>query len=162
MSFTDDLGKDWIEDAKQETGEVETVETEANQEETPETVEEPENTEPEPTDAETQPEAKEKEAFDPVSHRKMMDERRKRQEAEAELIELRRQLSGQQKPEQPKQAPIPDAYEQPEEFGQYLQQQMEEQRFLTRLEVNGVRAETKYGEELVKQAVDWASSQNDP
>lgn len=163
MSFLDEVGKDWEEeaaDAVTESQEVEAGKEAASQ--PVETETQAEQVQPETQEEETSQEQPGK-TFDPVAHRKMMEERRKRQEAEAELMELRREkqrLESQQKPSEPMK--VPDAYEQPEEFGGFVQNQFAELQFQNRLETSGIRAEVKYGEETVKAAVDWATSLNDP
>ncbi len=158
MSFLDELGQDWVDEAGVEPE----AEAQKPAEETPEQVE----SQPEPeaeTTEEVQPEEPEaekpKEPFDPVAHRKMMDERRKRQEAEAELIELRREKAQreQQQPPQERQR-VPDAYEKPEEFESYL----EAEAFKTRAEISGLRAEMAYTKPVVEAAVQWAQSSQDP
>lgn len=164
MSFLDEVGKDWEEEAADEAL-AETQEVETGKEATSQPAETEVQAE------EIQPESQEEESsqeqtgktFNPVAHRKMMDERRKRQEAEAELIELRREkqrLEAQKKPKEPMK--VPDAYEQPEEFGGFVQDQFAELQFQNRLETSGIRAEVKYGEDTVKAAVDWATGLNDP
>lgn len=160
MSFLDEVGKDWVEEAGGEPDEAPQI-----VEETPEqAASQPETETPDAEDS--QPETPEPngegEKFDPVAHRKMMDERRKRQEAEAELIELRRQVQQNQAPPQQKPQAIPDAYEQPEQFGQHFASLMDQQAFNMRAEMSGFRAEQAYGRETVEAATKWAIERNDP
>lgn len=156
MSFLDTLGDDWTEEAAVEAGETE-QETEAKPEgaeSQPEQAEEkPEEGQDEASAEETNQEAK----FDAEAHRKMMDERRKRQELERERDDLRRQLEAKQ----PEKVVIPDAYEQPEQFNSWLQDQGAQAEFKTRAEISGLRAEMKYGEDTVKAATQWALESND-
>lgn len=149
MSFLDTVGDNWTEQAE-EGGDNPEVEAK------PETEQPKLETEGEQAESEEETPEDKDGKFDPDLYRKMKDERRKRQEAEAELIELRRQ---REKPvEARKPEPIPDAYEKPDEFNAYLDQR----DFNVRAETSGIRAEIKYGEPTVKAATEWALAQNDP
>ena len=127
-----------------------------------EQVQEPEVT-PEPVEAEQpetpEPEQAVEEKFNPTLYREMKEERAKRQAAERELNELRAKVPAP-KPQEPAQ--IPDAYEDPAGFNQYVQGQIEQARWESKAEMSGFMAEQKFGKPLVEEALKWAQAHPDP
>lgn len=87
----------------------------------------------------------------------LLDEREKRQAAQRERDELKRQLEASQKPI-PQQR-IPDPYEDPNGYQQYVQGQIEERAFNVRAEMSGRFAEKEHGKETVEAAIRWAQDQ---
>lgn len=146
----DRLGDDWLEEVG---AEPETVETEKPEEVTasePEKAEEQTEQEAEkPADDQKEPEKEPEEKFNPTLYREMKEERRKRQEAERKLQEL---SSHQPVPATPR---IPDAYEDPNGFEAYIQQQQAQRDWAVKAEISGFKAETKYGKEEVEAAIEW-------
>lgn len=143
MSFMDNFGEKWAEDAGEPADAVESEEEVISEEviepedaETPEEVDEPDAA---PVEADKKPHT--------VPYSEMKKERDKRQELERRLAEV-------QQPKEPVR--IPDAYERPDEFGQHFQGQVEQVRWESRAEISGIRAETKYGKETVDAAIEWA------
>lgn len=151
MSFLDGAGNDWIEEAG---GEPEPpIQEEPAAEAAP--------AEPEPTPEEPDPEpipepqtASEPKAPHMVPYDEMRKYRERAQEAERKLAERA------ETPAKPQ--PVPDAYEQPQEFGQHFDQKFDQERFALRAEMSGFRAEQAFGKDTVQAATAWALEQNDP
>lgn len=151
----DRLGDGWLEEAGI------TPEPEAQE---PEPVEAPEP-KPEPEQAKAEPEqkaetAEPEEKFNPTLYREMKEERAKRQAMERELQALK-----SQQPQQPQQpAKLPDAYEDPQGFGDHFKAEIDRVRWETKAELSGFAAEQKHGKEAVEEAIAWAQAQaaNDP
>ena len=135
------------EELAQEQPPQEQTQTEAIAEQPP--AKEPETQQPEST--EEQPEARH------VPLVALLDEREKRQAAQREADELRRQIEAQRKPQQPAQ--VPDPYEDPAGFQQHVQNQIDERSFAVTAEISGRFAEQKYGKETVEEAVRWAQAE---
>lgn len=147
----DRLGDGWLEEAGL------SPEPEAEQ---PQPQEAPEP-KPEPEQAKVEPEqkadiAEPDEKFNPTLYREMKEERAKRQAAERERDELKART-----PQQPQQQPakVPDAYEDPQGFGDHFQARLEQVRWETKAELSGFAAEQKHGKETVEEAIAWAQSQ---
>jgi hypothetical protein len=109
----------------------------------PETPQEP-APEPAPT---PEPEPAKVEAREPgyVPIASMLDEREKRQRAEAELQSLRAQHQPQQ---------VPDSYSDPEGYNNYVQQQIAASQWAALTTVSLTMAQEKHGPEVVKEAAD--------
>ena len=151
----DRLGEDWLEEAGETQDPVETLEVVA----APEAVEAQEPQKPESTQ-EVQQQAEPEEKFNPTLYKEMKEERRKRQEAEREREELRQQIAAQQARQPVLQAQaVPDAYEDPAGFAAYVQQQQAAIKWDASVEISKFKAETKYGEDKVKEAIAWAQQQ---
>ena len=150
----DTMGDDWLEEAG-----VEQVE------ETSEVVEavEPETVEEEPETPEVQAEAEPNPTETPhmVPYATMKKEREARQELERRLAALEAAKPAAPAPAVQQQATqaIPDAYEDPEGFTQWVLNQQMQQQFAARAEISGFKAETKYGKETVEAAIAWAQDQ---
>lgn len=153
--FVDTLGDDWLE----QTENVEEVEQKQPEPEPAKEAEAPE----EAPEAEAKGEETETEEAAPpkphmVPYHEMKKEREARQELERRLAALEQ---NKQQP-QPEPAKIPDAYEDPEGFNRWVQEQGRLQQFNTRAEISGIRAEQRYGRETVEAAITWAQGLNDP
>lgn len=146
----DRMGDDWLAEAETQITEqpVETVE--AIQ---PEVVEQP-NEEVEQEIAE-QPNTEPKQTHT-VPYGELKSEREKRQALERELQSLRTQQQPQPAPEAPK---VPDPYEDPQGYDQYVQNTIQQQAFGMRLEMSGRLAEQTYGKDTVDQAIAWGNEQ---
>ena len=79
----------------------------------------------------------------------MLDEREKRQNAERELAEMRRQMAQFQ---QKQQQPVPDFYEKPDERLEYERQQFQAQMHNMRVGQSRFLAEKDFGKEIVDEA----------
>lgn len=147
----DSLGSGWLEEAEANQDPVATPEVAA----TPA----PESQEPQPTEQpqEGQQQAEPEEKFNPTLYKEMKEERRKRQEAERERQELRQQIEAIQRQQPaPRAADIPDAYTDPEGFAAWAQEQQAAIRWDAGVEISKFKAEHKYGEDTVKEAIAWA------
>ena len=90
----------------------------------------------------------------------LLDEREKRQALKRERDELEQRLQALEAQRQPQpQAQIPDPYEDPAGYQQYIQAQIDERAFAATAEISGRFAEQKYGKETVEEAVRWAQAQ---
>lgn len=83
----------------------------------------------------------------------LLDERDKAKKAKerAEQLEARLRVYEAQQA-----APIPDPYENPKGYQQYMQDQINQQEFKLRSEMSGRFAEQKFGRETVEAAIAWA------
>lgn len=145
------LGSGWLEEAEANQDPVANPEVAATP--APES-QEPQQTEP---TQESQQQAEPEEKFNPTLYKEMKEERRKRQEAEREREELRQKFEAVQRQQPaPRAAVIPDAYEDREGFDAWIQQKQAEIRWDAGVEISKFRAETKYGEDTVKEAIAWA------
>lgn len=147
----DSLGSGWLEEAEANQDPVATPEVAA----TPA----PESQEPqqaEPTQ-EGQQQAEPEEKFNPTLYKEMKEERRKRQEVEREREDLRQKLEAVQRQQFVPQAQVvPDAYTDPEGFAAWAQEQQAAIRWDAGVEISKFKAEHKYGEDTVKEAIAWA------
>lgn len=156
----------FLDDDDEDVTEAEAVEAEAEPEAPAEP--EPEAAEPE---AEADVETGEQDAAPPAAMEKpeqlapvqaLIDERLKRQEAEQRLRALETQLQQMQRAQQAQQAKAPDWLEDPEAAAQYqasaIHQQMEDMR----LNMSQEMAETQFGGDTVKAALDAFQRQGDP
>lgn len=157
MSFLDTVGEDWVDEAKA-ADPVEQVETPEAKPEEVETTEGEESPEVQEEKVEEKPEGDK--VVHTVPYAEMKREREKRHAAERRAEEAEKRA--QSVPVQQAPQSMPDAYEDPRGFEAYMQAREDQIRYENRLEVSSVKAETKYGEETVKAAVDWALSLNDP
>lgn len=148
----DRMGDDWLEEAGETQDPVETPEVV----ETPVVVETQEPQEPEQTQ-EVQQQAEPEEKFNPTLYKEMKEERRKRQEAERELQRLQSQQPAQQP--QPQAQVVPDAYEDPNGFAAYVQTEQAKMKWDASVEISKFKAEHKFGEDMVKEAIAWAQQQ---
>ena len=148
----DRLGGDWLEEAEATQEPVETQEVV----EAPEVVETQEPQQPEATQ-EVQQQAEPEEKFNPTLYKEMKEERRKRQEAERELQRLQSQQPAQQP--QPQAQVVPDAYEDPNGFAAYVQTEQAKMQWNASVEISKFKAEHKFGEDTVKEAIAWAQQQ---
>lgn len=146
----DRMGDDWLEEAGETQDPVETPEVVA----APEAVETQEPQEPEQTQ-EVQQQAEPEEKFNPTLYKEMKEERRKRQEAEREL----QRLQSQQPAPQPQAQVVPDAYEDPNGFAAYFQSEQAKMKWDATVEISKFKAEHKFGEDTVKEAIAWAQQQ---
>ena len=125
----------------------------------------PQEAEPQPEAPAEQPPAQEPEPQQPESTEErqshnvpltaLLDEREKRQKLERELEQLRQQAQ----PQAPQPTQIPDPYEDPAGYQQYVQAQIDQRSFAATAEISGRFAEQKYGKETVEEAVRWAQEQ---
>lgn len=116
----------------------------------------PQNAAPEPQT--TQPEIPpEKPKIDPDQFKGYLDERDKRQAAERELAELRRQLASQQQQARP-QEPPPDIWENPEGRLSHLDQSVDQRLLASKVQQSRFFAEREFGEQLVTEAQAWADA----
>lgn len=151
----DRLGGDWLEEAEATQEPVETQEVV----EAPEVVETQEPQQPEETQ-EVQQQAEPEEKFNPTLYKEMKEERRKRQEAEREREELRQQFAAIQRQQpQPQAQVVPDAYEDPNGFAAYVQSEQAKMQWNASVEISKFKAEHKFGEDTVKEAIAWAQQQ---
>lgn len=151
----DRMGDDWLEEAGETQDPVETPEVVA----TPEAVEAQEPPQPEPNQ-EVQQQAEPEEKFNPTLYKEMKEERRKRQEAEREREELRQQFAAVQRQQpQPQAQVVPDAYEDPNGFAAYVQSEQAKMKWDATVEISKFKAEHKFGEDTVKEAIAWAQQQ---
>lgn len=150
----DRLGSGWLEE-EQPTQEQEPIQ---EQVEAPAIeAQEPQVQEEAPNE---QQQAEPEEKFNPTLYREMKEERRKRQEAEREAEQLRQMVAAQQaKQPAPQAQDIPDAYEDPNGFAAYVQQQQAALKWEASVEISKFKAEHKYGEDMVKEAIAWAQQQ---
>lgn len=148
----DRMGDDWLEEAGETQDPVETPEVVA----APEAVEAQEPPQPEPAQ-EVQQQAEPEEKFNPTLYKEMKEERRKRQEAERELQRLQSQQPAQQP--QPQAQVVPDAYEDPNGFAAYVQSEQAKMKWDATVEISKFKAEHKFGEDTVKEAIAWAQQQ---
>lgn len=146
----DRMGDDWLQEAGETQDPVETPEVVAP----PEVVETQEPQEPEQTQ-EVQQQAEPEEKFNPTLYKEMKEERRKRQEAEREL----QRLQSQQPAPQPQAQVVPDAYEDPNGFAAYVQSEQAKMKWDATVEISKFKAEHKFGEDTVKEAIAWAQQQ---
>lgn len=149
----DRMGDDWLEQAgeSQEEAVEEQVEAQAEPE--------PQAEESEPSETEEAPAEAEKPHM--VPYAAMKQEREARQELERRLQALEAGQPKQQpqasQPQQPQA--IPDAYEDPQGFAAYLQQERAQIEWNADVKISKFKAETKYGEDKVKEAIAWAQQQ---
>lgn len=150
----DRMGDDWLEQATESQEKAVGEQAEAQAEVETE-AEEPEPSEPEeasePTETGKSPHM--------VPYAAMKQEREARQELERRLAAL----EGSQPKPQP-QAPqqpqaIPDAYEDPQGFAAYVESQQARTRWDAAVEISKFKAEHKFGEDKVKEAIAWAQQQ---
>lgn len=152
VDAVDTMGDDWLAEAGDHV------------EEAPEGVEavvQPEAVEGTPETPEVREEAESStEAPHMVPYATMKKEREARQELERRLASLEARPVTQQAPivtQQPQA--IPDAYEDPQGFNQWVLDQQAQQQFAARAEISGFKAETKFGKEIVEAAIAWAQDQ---
>lgn len=83
----------------------------------------------------------------------LLDERDKAKKAKerSEQLEARLRVYEAQQA-----APIPDPYENPQGYQQYMQNQINQQEFKLRSEMSGRFAEQKFGKDTVESAIAWA------
>lgn len=87
----------------------------------------------------------------------LLDERDKTKAAKREADELRQKLAAMEASQNPQV--VPDPYEDPQGYDQYVKQQVQQQAFNLRAEMSGRFAEQKFGKETVEQAILWAQTQ---
>lgn len=95
-----------------------------------------------------------------VPYAAMKKEREAKQELERRIAALEARGPVQQAPavtQQPQT--IPDAYEDPQGFNQWVLNQQAQQQFASRAEISGFKAETKFGKEVVEAAIAWAQEE---
>lgn len=149
VDAVDTMGDDWLAEASDHV------------EEAPEVVEvvvQPEATEGAPETPEVREEAEPStETPHMVPYATMKKEREARQELERRLAALEARPAPQQAPVVTQQPQIiPDAYEDPQGFNQWVLDQQAQQQFAARAEISGFKAETKFGKEIVEAAIAWA------
>lgn len=114
-------------------------------------------------DAETEPqgEVTDKVEADPkhVPLAALQGEREKRQAAERELADLRARAAQVQPQADPVRHKAPDAYEDPEGYDAYLQNQIAAAVWQERAERSGKEAERTHGKETVETAIAWAQAE---
>lgn len=86
-----------------------------------------------------------------------LDEKLARRDAERRAKELEAQIAAAQKPQEPEV--VPDPYEDPKGYDQYVLNQVDRQAFGLRAEMSGRFAEQKFGKETVEAAIQWAQEQ---
>lgn len=106
---------------------------------------------PEPAPAAVEPE---KPKIEPEQFKGYLDEREKRQQAEREREELRRELTRLQQAA-PKEPP-PNIYDNPEGYQQHLQAQYDQRLTQMKLEQSEFLATRDYGAETIGKVKDWA------
>lgn len=89
----------------------------------------------------------------------VLDDREKRQRAEAEAAQLRAQLAHFQRQQQP--PTLPDPIEDANGFGQYVLSQVQQATMANRLQMSRFFAADKYGAEIVAEAGRWLDAQPD-
>lgn len=142
----DRMGEEWLEEAGL------TQEPEATEEPEQEAPKEAKEDQPEPEEKAEEPEKPEPEKSPHmVPYGELKSERQKRQAAEAEL---QRREQQQQQPVQ-----IPDAYEDREGFENYIRSREAQIQWNTNVELSKFKAETKHGEDKVKEAIVWAQQE---
>ena len=107
-------------------------------------------------------EAKPAEKIDKDEFKGYLDEREKRQKAEAESAALKAQLEQLQQSNRKEEQPTPDIYENPEAFQRSLTQRLEQeldQRLLRdRMNSSEFYARKEHGDELIDEVKSWAQS----
>ena len=83
---------------------------------------------------------------------KSLDERDKRQKAEADLQQLRQQMQAQQQQAEPQKAP--DMFEDPEGYQAYLDKRMDDRLLMQRIEMSESLVRNQVGEEEFNSAMD--------
>lgn len=151
--FADTMGDAWLEDEGVQTDapQVETVEAEVTEAQEPERDAEVTTEEGPANEAEEQAEK-----FNPTLYREMKEERRKRQEAEAERDRLRQEYQATQAKLPKAPAPILDAYEDREGFNNHFESRIQQEAFQIRADLSRERALEKHGQETVDAATQWA------
>lgn len=155
MSDVQDFGP--VFDIPEGEGNVEQIETPQEAREPQEQQGQP-PAEPEPQ-AEPQPEEPKEEARH-VPLVALLDEREKRQatQREKEALEQRlRDLEAKQAPQPTRQ--VPDPYEDPQGYNEFVQGEIEQRAFAMKLEMSGRFAEQVHGKETVDQAIAWGNEQ---
>ena len=98
----------------------------------------------------------EKSRVDPEQFKGYLDEREKRQAAENELRELKRQLAQQQQARP--QEPPPDFYENPEGYRQHFEGAIEQRMLASKVQQSRFFASREFGEDLTSKAQEWADT----
>jgi hypothetical protein len=93
-----------------------------------------------------------------LEHPALIGERRRRQEAEARIVEYEAKLAAMQRPEP---APMPDPIVDPEGYGTYFKQELETARYQDRLYYSQQMASFKHGEEAVQDGIKWGMARCD-
>lgn len=152
VDAVDTMGDDWLAEAGDHVDEAPEV---------AEAVVQPEAVEGEPETPEvTETSEPSTEAPHMVPYATMKKEREARQELERRLAALEASKPVQAAPVvQQQEEAIPDAYEDPQGFNQWVMNQQARQQFNARAEISGFKAETKYGKETVEAAIAWAQDQ---
>lgn len=151
VDAVDTMGDDWLAEAGGQVEEAPKVVEAVVQ---PEAVEEVTGT-PEVTEATEQS----TETPHMVPYAAMKKEREAKQELERRLAALEANKPTYQAPALQQPQAIPDAYEDPQGFNQWVLNQQAQQQFNARAELSGFKAETKYGKETVEAAIAWAQDQ---
>ena len=150
-AFEEDREEDWSEPETSEATEEESSQPEPEQSEAePDTGE----TEAEPPSAETTDTEDEK-GF--VPRKAVLDERRKRQELERQVAELKAERESKERqpqPHQEQQQHIPDPEKDPAGYAQFVAVETQRQALSHRLDTSQMLAEQAHGEEVVKSALE--------
>lgn len=151
VDAVDTMGDDWLAEAGDHVEEVAEIVEPVAVETVEEQTEAPEVTETAEPSTETP---------HMVPYAAMKKEREAKQELERRIAALEASKPTYQAPavQQQPQA-IPDAYEDPQGFNQWVLNQQAQQQFNARAELSGFKAETKYGKETVEAAIAWAQDQ---
>lgn len=91
----------------------------------------------------------------------MLDERERRTRAEAENERLRQQIVQFQQQQQPQEPPaIPDPYEDPQGYQQFVQRSIRQEALNTRFDISEDLARGKYGDQAVDETIAWTQAKS--
>lgn len=104
---------------------------------------------------EVKAEEPQRQKVDPEQFKGYLDEREKRQRADAEVERLKRELAQIQQQSQRKEEPAPDIYENPEGYQQHIQTQYQRELQNQKVSQSEFLARREFGDEMFETVDNW-------